>query len=54
MVLISNTKVHHKLHLKAMIIFKGVCGNLYYTQYTLLNNVRQLLFFLLETITHRE
>ena len=41
-----------------MIIFKGVCDNLYYIQYTLLilNNVGQLLFFffLLETNTHKE
>ena len=34
-----------QLHLKAMVTFKRSWDNLYYTQHTLLHNVRQLLFF---------
>ena len=41
----SNIKIHHKLHLKAIVTFKGGWGRLYYTQHTLLSNVRQLGFF---------
>ena len=40
-----NIKIYHKLHLKAIVTFKGGCGRLYYTQHTLLNNVRQSAFF---------
>ena len=43
-----------QLHSKAMVTFKGGWGKLYYTQYTLLSNVRQLpiLFFEKQTHTH--
>ena len=36
MVLSFNTKKHHKLHSKVMVIFKGGLDKLYYTQHTLL------------------
>ena len=34
-----NIKAHYKLHLKAMVTFKGVWSKLYYTKHILLNNV---------------
>ena len=36
-----------QLHLKAIVTFKRRWDNLYYTQHTLLHNVRQLPFFFL-------
>ena len=48
----SNIKIHHKLHLKAIVTFKGGWGRLYYTQHTLLSNVRQSAFFLRNKYTH--
>ena len=44
-------------HLKIMVTFKELWNKLYYTQHTLLNNVRQLFFFVFffwETNTHTE
>ena len=42
-----------QLHSKAIVTFKRGWNKLYYTQYTFLSNMRQLLFFFfLETNTH--
>ena len=48
----SNTKAHHKLHSKAMVIFKEMWGKLYYTQHILLSNMWHNYPFFLETHTH--
>ena len=38
----SNIKTYRKFHLKVMVTFKEVWDKLYYTQHTLLSNMRQL------------